>query len=98
MCEACRELKGHDSWSTTEQKVQFGLEVISRLKLATHSSLEAKSPKCPIWMKTDFSHSISYPAIYTVMPTKCMCGYSKRKTLREVSITHPPIRERATHS
>ena len=43
-CEACRELKVHDSWSTTGQKVQFGLEVISRLKLATHSSCEAKLP------------------------------------------------------
>ena len=30
-CEACRELKGHDSWSTIGQKVQSGLEVISRL-------------------------------------------------------------------
>ena len=31
MCEACRDLKGHNNWSTTGQKVQFGLEVISRL-------------------------------------------------------------------
>ena len=33
-CEACRELKGHNNWSTTGQKVQSGLEVILRLKLA----------------------------------------------------------------
>ena len=31
MCEACKKLKGHDSCSTTGQKVQSGLEVISRL-------------------------------------------------------------------
>ena len=30
-CEACRELKAHDSWSIIGQKVQSGLEVISRL-------------------------------------------------------------------
>ena len=30
-CEARRELKGHDSWSTIGQKVQSDLEVISRL-------------------------------------------------------------------
>ena len=47
-CEACKELKGHDSWSTIGQEVQSGLEVISRLKLETHSSCEAKSPKCPV--------------------------------------------------
>ena len=28
MCEACRKLKGHDSWSTIGQKVLSGLEVI----------------------------------------------------------------------
>ena len=34
-CEACRKLKGHDNWSTTEQKGQFGQSVISQMKLAT---------------------------------------------------------------
>ena len=57
-CEACRELTGHDSWSTIGQKVHSSLEVISQLKLETHSSREAKSLECPVWMKTDFSHSL----------------------------------------
>ena len=37
------KLKCHDSWSTTGQKVQFGLLVSSRLELATQSSRDAKS-------------------------------------------------------
>ena len=89
-CEACRERKGHDSWSTTGQNVQSALEVISWLKLETRSSREAKLPEYLVWMKTDFSHSISYPVIYTLIPTKCRHGYSERKTLRELSTTHPP--------
>ena len=56
-CEACRELKGHDSWSTTGKKVQSGLAVNSQLKLVTCSSREAKLPECPILHKNDFSHS-----------------------------------------
>ena len=43
-CEACTELKGHDSWSTIGQKVQSDLEVISQLKLVTHSSRKARMP------------------------------------------------------
>ena len=92
MCEACRDLKGHNNWSTTGQKVQFGLEVISRLKLATYSSHEAKSPECHVLLKIDCSHFISYPTINTLIPTKCMVLKRKpieRKTLRKVSITHP---------
>ena len=50
-CEACKELKGHDNWSTTGKKIQFGLEVISRLKLTTRSSREAKSPECDTRVK-----------------------------------------------
>ena len=38
MCEACRDLKGYNNWSTTGQKVQFGLEVISRLIPIARSS------------------------------------------------------------
>jgi len=56
-CEACKELKGHDSWSTTRRNVQSSQAVRSRLKLATHSTREAESSKCIIWMKTNFSHS-----------------------------------------
>ena len=92
-CEACRELKGHDSWRTTGQKVQSGLEVISRLKLAIRSSREAKLPECLVWMKIDFSHSISYPIINTLIPMKCIMQKREpieRKTLRKVSTTHPP--------
>ena len=83
-CEVCRKLKGHDSWSTTVQKVQSGLVVNLRLKLATHSSCESESPKCPVLLKTDFSHSISYLTINTLIPTKCK-GWRKRSLLREKS-------------
>ena len=55
--EHAGELKGHDSWSTTLQKFQFGQAVSSRFRLATHSSREVESPECLVWMKTDFSHS-----------------------------------------
>ena len=81
-CEACKKLKGHDSWSTMGQKVQSSLTIISWLKLATCSSHEVESPECPILLKTDFSHSISYPTINTLMPTKCK-GLRKRSLLRE---------------
>ena len=33
---------------------------------------------------------LTYPTINTLIPTKCKCGYSERKTLREVSTIHPP--------
>ena len=78
-CEVCRELKGHDSWSTTGQKVQSGLEVISQLKLAIYSNREAKLPERPVWMKTNFSHSISYPTINTLIPTKCRVLIQREK-------------------
>ena len=43
-CEACRELKGHDNWSTTRQNIQSGQAVSSRLNLATCSTHETESP------------------------------------------------------
>ena len=45
-CEACRKLKGQDSWITTGQKIQSDHSIIWRLKLATHPSREslAKAP------------------------------------------------------
>ena len=42
------ELKSHASWSTIGQNFQSSQAVSLRLKLATHSSHEAESPKCPI--------------------------------------------------
>ena len=44
------ELKGYDSWSTTGQNFQSGQAVSSRLKLATRSSRELESSKCPVWL------------------------------------------------
>ena len=88
-----QEVKDHDSWSTTGQKVQSGLTVNSRLKLATHSSHEAESPECHVLLKTDFSHSISYPTINTLIVMKCNVLKNEpieRKTLREDSTTHLP--------
>ena len=56
-CEACKKLKGHDSWRTTRRKVQSGQAVSSWLKLATHPTCEIESPECLIMQKNDFSHS-----------------------------------------
>ena len=33
MCEACRELKGHDSWSTTRQNVPLKYMLMERVKV-----------------------------------------------------------------
>ena len=55
------ELKGHDSWGTTGQNFQSDQEVSSRLRLMTRSSREVESPKCPIWLKHDFSYSSYAP-------------------------------------
>ena len=56
-CEECRKLKGHESWSTSRQKVQSSQAVNSQLKLATHPTCETESPKCIVMQKNDFSHS-----------------------------------------
>ena len=91
-------------WSMQEVKGSRQLEhyrtksiawpaVNSWLKLATHSSREAELLECLVLLKTDFSHSISYPTINTLIPTKCMVLKEEpieRKTLRKVSTTHPP--------
>ena len=37
-----RELKGHDSWSTTKQNLQSSQAVSSRLRLTTRSSRKVK--------------------------------------------------------
>ena len=52
------EMKGHDNWSTTGQNFQFGQAVSSWLKLVTRSSRGVESPKCPVWLKHDFLHSL----------------------------------------
>ena len=56
-------------------------------------SRKAESPEFPVLLKTDFSHSISYPTINTLIPTNCKVLKREepieRKTLREVSTTHP---------
>ena len=57
MCEACRELKGHDSWSITGQNVQSSQAVSLQLKLATRSTRKIESLECLVWMKIDFSYS-----------------------------------------
>ena len=75
-----------------DKKVQFGLAVNSRLKHVTRSSREVEWPECPVLLKSNFSHSISYPPINTLIPMKCieLIGEPiKRKTLRKVSTTHP---------
>ena len=50
-CEACRKLKGHDSWSTTGQK----RTIWPSSYLATHPN--SKSPKHPVLQKNVSSHS-----------------------------------------
>ena len=59
------ELKSHASWSTTGQNFQSSQVVSSRLKLATQSSHEFKSPDHSIWEKLTFripnTHQYKYP-------------------------------------
>ena len=52
------ELKSHASCCTTGQKSKVGQAVNPRLRLATQSSYEAKSPKHPVCYKTNSLHSI----------------------------------------
>ena len=70
-CEACRKLKGHDSWSITRQKVQSSLAVILRLKLATHPTHKwvARMP-CFAKKKRLFTF-LTYPTINTLILMKC---------------------------
>ena len=69
-CEACRKLKGHDSWNTTRQKGQFGLVVISWLKLTTHPSSEWVT-RIHCFAEKWFFTFLTYPIINTLIPTKC---------------------------
>ena len=72
MCEACKKLKGQDSWITIGQKVLSSHSVIWRLELATHPSCESLA-KAPFFFlqKNGFSPSFSDPTINTLIPTKC---------------------------
>ena len=56
-----------DNWITTGQRLQTDLSVIWQLELTTHPNHE--------WLASapyfDFSHSLSYPTINTLIPIKC---------------------------
>ena len=91
MCEACRKLKGHNSQSTTRQKVQSSLIVNSQLKLMTCSSCKSELPKCPILQKNVFTF-LAYSTINILIPTKCR-EISERilreKPQKKPRLTHP---------
>ena len=59
------DLKSRASWSTIGQNFQSSQIVSSRLKLATQSSHEAKSPNHSVWEKLNFcipnTHQYKYP-------------------------------------
>ena len=47
--------------------------------------------KQSVLLNCHFWFTLSVPTLY--ITHKCICGYSERKTLREVYTIHPPIRE-----
>ena len=86
-CEACKELKGHDNWSITGQKVQFGLAVILRLIPLTSELLE-----CPVLQKKWLFTLLTYPTINTLIPMKCRElpeRIVREKPKRKPRLTHP---------
>ena len=64
-CEACRKLKGHESWSTTRQNGQSGLSVISRLELTTYPNREWVAKTLCFAKKWLFTF-LTYPTINTL--------------------------------
>ena len=92
MRRVCRRAEQSRQLEHYRTKIQTGYSVSSWLELATQSSREVKSPANPVLEKLTlrilFSHQYKYPSF-----SQNMCGYSERKTLRDVSSKHPPIRE-----
>ena len=88
-CRACRGAEQSCQLEHYRTKIQTGHSVSSRLELATQSSREVKLLANPVLEKLTlcipFSHQYKYPSF-----PQNMCGYSERKTLREVSSKHPP--------
>ena len=87
--KACRGAKQLCQLEHYRTKIQTGHSVSLRLKLATQSSRKVKSPVSPVLekliLRIPFLHQYKYPSF-----PQNMCGYSERKTLREVSSKHPP--------
>ena len=69
-CEACRKLKGNDSWSTTRQNGQSGQSIISRLELRL-VLVASESPKPPCFVEKWLFTFLTYLTIKTLIPTKC---------------------------
>ena len=77
-----------DNWITTGQRLQTDLSVIWQLELTTHPNHE--------WLASapyfDFSHSLSYPTINTLIPTKCkefLERIFREKPQRTTRLIHP---------
>ena len=86
---ACKGAEQSRQLEHYRTKVQPGHSVSSQLELATQSSREAKSPTSPILKKLTF-HIPHIPYYKYPHSHEMWCDYSERKTLREVSTTHPP--------
>ena len=69
-CEACRKLKGHDSWDTTGQKWQSCQSIIWRLELATCPSCKWVA-RTPCFAKKWLFTFLTYPTLNTLIPMKC---------------------------
>ena len=65
-CEACRKLKGHDSWSTTGQKCT----IWPGSYLVTHPTREWVA-RMPCFEKKWLFTFLTYFIINTFIPTKC---------------------------
>ena len=83
------ELNSHATWSTTGQKSRLAIKLArdlnSRLSQVARSSRQPALFLEKLTLRIPFSHQYKYPSF-----PQDMCGYSERKTLREVSSKHPP--------
>ena len=68
-CEACRKLKGHDSWDTTGQKWQSCQSIIWRLELATCPSCKWVA-RTPCFAKKWLFTFLTYPTLNILIPMK----------------------------
>ena len=89
-CGTCRKLKGQDSWIITRQNYRLTFLLSSDWN-SRLIPVMSNSPVHPVLLKTDFSHSISYPTINTLIPTKC------RKLLERILREKPQRTTRLIH-
>ena len=82
--EHAGELNSRATWSTTRQKSRLAIKLArglnSRLSQVARSSRQPALFLEKLTLRIPFSHQYKYPSF-----PQNMCGYSERKTLRDVS-------------